>query len=300
MIPWYKGFTGTTEVLASDRFQFTGTIRQTGENELEVTELPVRYWTQDFKEKLEDIIKAEKTPAFIKDYIDYNTPDRVHFIIKMEDKHMLNAVQKGLEETFKLYSKQATSNLVAFDAHGRIHKYASVLDIMEEFYHVRLRYYEKRKQHQLEVMEKELSKMNNQARFIQMIIDGKLVVSKKKKAVLVAELKKLNFTPFSKVEDAKKAGEDEDAMEDDESETEVEINASDYDYLLGVSCFSHLYYVILTFLDGDLVFDPGACREASEANRRQGGRSRCSYQTFTQGHLERGSGCLRQRVEYAA
>jgi DNA topoisomerase-2 len=234
MVPWYKGFTGTTEDLGNDRYQFTGTIRQTGENELEVTELPVRYWTQEFKEKLEDIIKAEKTPAIIKDYIDYNTPDRVHFIIKMEDKHMTNAVQKGLEETFKLYSKQATSNLVAFDAHGRIHKYASVLDIMEEFYHVRLRYYEKRKQHQLQVMEKELSRMNNQARFIQMIIDGKLIVSKKKKAVLVAELRKLNFTPFPKVADAKNAGEDEDAQEDEESE-EAEVNASDYDYLLGVS-----------------------------------------------------------------
>ncbi|KAF1911165.1 DNA topoisomerase [Ampelomyces quisqualis] len=239
MTPWYKGFTGTTETLAADRFQFTGIIRQTGENELEVTELPVRYWTQDFKEKLEDIIKAEKTPAFIKDYIDYNTPDRVHFIIKMEDKHMLNALQKGLEETFKLYAKQATSNLVAFDAQGRIHKYATVLDIMEEFYHVRLRYYEKRKQHQLEVMEKELSRMNNQARFIQMIIDGKLVVSKKKKAILVAELKKLNFTPFPKVEDAKKAGEIEDVQEEDEEEeTELAVNASDYDYLLGMAIWS--------------------------------------------------------------
>ncbi|KAH8730915.1 DNA topoisomerase [Phaeosphaeriaceae sp. PMI808] len=238
MLPWYKGFTGTTQDLGNDRYQFTGTIRQTGENELEVTELPVRYWTQEFKEKLEEIIKAEKTPAFVKDYIDYNTPDRVHFIIKMEDKHMLSAVQKGLEETFKLYSKQSTSNLVAFDAHGRIHKYASVLDIMEEFYHVRLRFYEKRKQHQLSVMEKELSKMTNQARFIQMIIDGKLVVSKKKKAALVAELTKLNFTPFPKVEDAQKAGEEEEAMEDDESDTDVEVNANDFDYLLGMAIWS--------------------------------------------------------------
>jgi DNA topoisomerase-2 len=149
---------------------------------------------------------------------------------------MLNAVQKGLEDTFKLFTKQATSNLVAFDAQGRIHKYATVLDIMEEFYHVRLRYYEKRKQHQLQAMEKELSKMNNQARFIQMIIEGKLVVSKKKKAVLVAELRKLNFTPFSKNEDAKRAGEQEDVQEeDDDEDSELDVSASDFDYLLGVS-----------------------------------------------------------------
>ncbi|KNG44874.1 type II DNA topoisomerase [Stemphylium lycopersici] len=238
MIPWYKGFTGSTTVLGPDRYQFTGTVRQTGDNEIEITELPVRYWTQDFKEKLEEIIKAEKTPSFIKDYIDYNTPDRVHFVIKMEDKYMATALAKGLEEMFKLFKPQATSNLVAFDAHGRIHKYAGVLDIIEEFYHVRLRYYEKRKQHQLQVMEKEHLKMSNQARFIQMIIDGKLTISKKKKAVLVQELKKHGFTPFPKVEEAKNAGEVEDAQEDESDDNEVEVSANDYDYLLGMAIWS--------------------------------------------------------------
>ncbi|KAH6633212.1 DNA topoisomerase [Boeremia exigua] len=240
MIPWYKGFAGTTEELGGDKFRFTGTIRQTSDNEIEVTELPVRYWTQDFKEKLEDIIKAEKTPSIIKDYIDYNTPDRVHFIIKMEDKHMANALLKGLEETFKLYKPQSCSNLVAFDSQGRIHKYATVLDIIEEFYHVRLRYYEKRKAHQLDVLQKELTKLSNQAKFIKMIIDGKLVVSKKKKAVLVQELKKLGFTPFPKVDAAKKEGELEDAQDDDEEseDTDLEVNANDYDYLLGMAIWS--------------------------------------------------------------
>jgi DNA topoisomerase-2 len=236
MVPWYKGFTGATEDMGSDKFRFSGTIQAVG-NEIEITELPVRYWTQDFKEKLEDIIKAEKTPSFIKDYVDYNTPDKVHFIIKMEEKHMAAAVAKGLEEAFKLYKQQSCSNLVAFDAHGRIHKYATVLDIVEEFFHVRLRYYEKRKAHQLDVLQKELTKMSNQAKFIKMIIDGKLIVSKKKKAVLVQELKKLGFTPFPKVDDAKKNGEVEDAQQDDEEseETETEVSANDYDYLLGVS-----------------------------------------------------------------
>jgi DNA topoisomerase-2 len=91
-------------------------------------------------------------------------------------------------------------------------------------------------------MEKEHLKMTNQARFIQMIIDGKLTVSKKKKAVLVQELKKLGFTPFPKVEDAKAAGEVEDVQEEDESEeTEAEVSANDYDYLLGVSA-SNLFH----------------------------------------------------------
>ena len=35
--------------------------------------------------------------------------------------------------------------MVAFDGQGRIQKYETVLDIMEEFYHIRLKFYEKRR-----------------------------------------------------------------------------------------------------------------------------------------------------------
>lgn len=92
-------------------------------------------------------------------------------------------------------------------------------------------------QYILNELQRDLEKLSNQSRFIQMIIDGKLVVAKKKKTVLVAELQKLGFKPFPKVSDAKKAGELEDAQEDEEEESDVEPGANDYDYLLGVSAF---------------------------------------------------------------
>jgi DNA topoisomerase II len=145
MMPWFRGFVGQVEDIGAGRYKFSGVIRKTGSDEVEITELPIREWTQNFKEKLEDIIRAEKVPSFIKDYTEYNTPDRVHFIIKMDDKHMQASLEKGLEDTFKLSKTMATSNLVAFDPQGRIHKYATVLDILEEFYLIRLEYYDKRK-----------------------------------------------------------------------------------------------------------------------------------------------------------
>ena len=240
MTPWFRGWTGEVEQLGEDRFKFTGTISSTGDNEVAITELPIRLWTQDFKERLEEIIKAEKVPSFIKDYTEYNTPSKVHFIIKMEEKKMSENVNK-LEELFKLSKSMATTNLVAFDAQGRIHKYATPLDIMEEFYQVRLRFYQKRKQHLLNEMRKELEKLTNQARFIKMIIDGKLVVSKKKKPVLVTELQKLGFTRFPKVVDAKKEGEFEPVVAEDNEENDdadTAAAASDYDYLLGMAIWS--------------------------------------------------------------
>lgn len=74
--------------------------------------------------------------------------------------------------------------------------------------------------------------MTNQARFIQMIIKGELVVSRKKKADLVAELKRKGFKPFPKVADATKEGELEPVVEAEDDDTETAANA--YDYLLGV------------------------------------------------------------------
>ena len=85
-------------------------------------------------------------------------------------------------------------------------------------------------------MQKDLDKFTNQARFVQMIIDGKLVVSKKKKMVLVQELKEKNFKPFPKVSDPVKEGELAPIADNDEEEEEdVEVGAAAYDYLLGVS-----------------------------------------------------------------
>lgn len=85
-----------------------------------------------------------------------------------------------------------------------------------------------------------------------MIVDKELVVSNRKKADIVAELRKNNFRPFPKISAAKKQGETADALEDeDEAEEEEDTidveeskgsaaNAltSDYDYLLGMPIYS--------------------------------------------------------------
>ena len=145
MTPWFRGFIGEVTQIAPDRYKFSGIIQQSSDNEVEILELPIRMWTDQFKEKLVEIIKAEKVPSFIKDYDDYNTHASVHFVIRMDEKHMKAALDEGLEERFKLSKTIATSNLVAFDEQGRITKYASVEDIMKEFFNIRYRFYQKRK-----------------------------------------------------------------------------------------------------------------------------------------------------------
>ena len=68
-----------------------------------------------------------------------------------------------------------------------------------------------------------------------MIIDGKLVISKKKKKDLIVELKQKGFKAIPKVADAALAGESAPVVEEEEEEEgDVEIGSNAYDYLLGV------------------------------------------------------------------
>ena len=63
MTPWYRGFNGgISEVPARTggrSYNCTGLIRQTGEATLEVTELPVGRWTQDYKDFLEGLARPK-------------------------------------------------------------------------------------------------------------------------------------------------------------------------------------------------------------------------------------------------
>jgi DNA topoisomerase-2 len=141
MIPWWRGWKGEIVPAGLDRFKCNGIANEIGDNEVEVTELPLRVWTDDFKFRLEEIIKGEKGTPFLKDYKEFNDHANVHFVIQMDEKHMKEALAEGLEEKFKLQKTIATSNMVAFDRHGRLRKYDKVEEILEDFYQVRLEMY---------------------------------------------------------------------------------------------------------------------------------------------------------------
>ncbi|CAK7264475.1 DNA topoisomerase 2 [Sporothrix epigloea] len=243
MTPWFRGWKGTIEEEANQpgKFRFNGIVFQDDlrPNEVVVTELPVRMWTDDFKARLEEVIRAEKSPSWIKDYKEFNDHNSVHFVIQMDEKHMQSVLDDGLIERFKLSKTIGTTNMVAFNTNGQIRRYNKVEDILEEFYNYRFGVYTQRKAYWIIEYHKELRKISNQYRFIQEIIDGKLVVSKKKKAVVVQELRDRNYEAFAKDDNkgAKSKDDDDDVDEDGEDENAAG-SERDFDYLLSMSISS--------------------------------------------------------------
>ena len=72
-------------------------------------------------------------------------------------------------------------------------------------------------------------------------MDGKLVVNRKKKDIIVAELRKREYDPFPKNPENKKTKSDEEEIEgegeegENVEELEGDGGATDFDYLLSVS-----------------------------------------------------------------
>lgn len=114
-------------------------------------------------------------------------------------------------------------------------------------------------EHWLSVYHAEYRKLKNQARFIQEIIDGDLIVGKKKKAILVKELRERKYEAFPRGVDAnKKTLEDEinqSDKDDDEDDAAAGGGSRDYDYLLSVRylfCYMGDVYTN-KFVDADLL-----------------------------------------------
>lgn len=76
-------------------------------------------------------------------------------------------------------------NLVGFDKNKRLARYASVKSIIDEFYEIRMIYYQKRKDYLLSKLERELDILSNKERFILEVIEEKIVIRNVKKIKIV-------------------------------------------------------------------------------------------------------------------
>ncbi|KAL6530462.1 DNA topoisomerase 2 [Orobanche minor] len=213
MIPWYKGFKGTIERTngkEAGSYTVKGIIEEVNKTTVRITELPVRKSTEEYKQFLDSLISkgGRNKEQFIKDFREFTDDKTVHFEIYVSEKNMAIAKTEGLVEKFKLSTTISTGNMHLFNAKGELVKYSSpekskhlkgfdiCSHIIEEFCDLRLEFYEKRKKFMLSMLEKELLKLENKARFINEVVEGKTIIMNRKRNDLLAELKQKNFTPF--------------------------------------------------------------------------------------------------------
>ncbi|CAE8717715.1 unnamed protein product, partial [Polarella glacialis] len=123
MCPWYAGFKGSL-VLSCDKvgYDVIGVIEKRGPTTLEITELPVKKWTQDYKEAVLQAMLSTDGPGSgqIEDFKEYHTEASVHFVVTVTEAQMAAHEYIGLLQSFRLRGSISTNNLMFFDKDGKI------------------------------------------------------------------------------------------------------------------------------------------------------------------------------------
>ncbi|CAF3975644.1 unnamed protein product, partial [Rotaria sp. Silwood2] len=190
LIPWFKNFTGEIKLLDNDRTRgvINGVCAKLDESTIEITDLPVGTWTQQYKENvLETMLHPKKNdiaPSIL-DYKEYHTDTTVRFVVKLSHEQFAKFNEAGLHKSFRLQDTFKLTNMVLFDHNGILRRYKTAEEISEEFFMVRLQMYVKRKEYMVGTLKSQCEKLDNIARFIKEKIENAISVENKKISAVI-------------------------------------------------------------------------------------------------------------------
>ena len=195
LIPYYRNFTGKIEKIKQNEYIIKGEYNRISENTIRITELPIGIWTTVYKEFLETKIENTKNQnALIEGYKANYTDETIDFLVQI-DSDIIDKLEfsDNVYNKLKLSKPLTLNNQHLYNSIGQIKKYDSTLEILMEFYEVRLMMYSKRKQYLIGKLNKELDILKYKKLFIEMVLDGKIIIYRQKKDVIIDKLIELKF-----------------------------------------------------------------------------------------------------------
>ena len=187
-LPWWKDFNGKVEKVdgSASSFVFRGIYNVKDTTTVEISELPPSMTL----EKYDNILNGLLEKGIIRHYDD-NCSNGISYTVKIGRAEMKQH-QPRLEGYLKM-AEAETENLTCLDENGKLIIFKNVNEIINYFVNFRLSYYDKRKQYYIDLYTRDLIRLSNRARFIKMVVDGKLKINNVPKAQIEAELIKHKF-----------------------------------------------------------------------------------------------------------
>jgi DNA topoisomerase-2 len=192
MIPWYRGFRGSIEQVAEERFAVKGCIEKVNTTTLRITELPIGLWTNTYMDILTKLLEAKQIESFKNLSTDTAVCCEVKVTRKMMQTleadvsfHKFFKLQTSIStgkctervptcrDEFRQHSTNihtaklpvvTTGNMHLHSAEGTITRYGQPTDIIADFFPVRLSFYVKRKASLVERAAADLLVLDNKVR----------------------------------------------------------------------------------------------------------------------------------------
>jgi DNA topoisomerase II len=211
MKPWYRGFNGKVELLDINqygeyKYYSCGNYKKINNTTIEITELPIGTWTDDYKDFLDKMVYDKsvedkyKKKQCIVSYKTDCTESTVKFTIRFNKNELDNLLgnSEKFEQKFGLRDTRNTSttNMNLYNSAGRITKYCTTQEIMNEFYIIRLAYYGKRKEYMLNLYKNDLNIYEAKIKFIEEFIVGTMKLINEDDNIIHKYLEDHNYPKF--------------------------------------------------------------------------------------------------------
>jgi intein/homing endonuclease len=189
LVPWYRGFTGDIYAYKTG-FVSRGKFTELDPHTVEVTELPVGTWTDDYKRFLEGLEVAGK---YVRDVKYYHSTKTVRFVISLLPAHKVGSF--NLVEELGLCSTKglSVSNFHLYTSAGRIRRYADTTEILRDFCKTRISVYGLRKAFLLKQLRRELHVLAQKIRFVVDVIESRIKVMNERRDVILARMRELDY-----------------------------------------------------------------------------------------------------------
>ena len=212
--PYYHGFKGSINEIEPSKYLIKGVYKKISDKKIQITELPIGTWTDDYKQFLEKLIDNEPKPVkdskdaktskknkqLITDYNCMSTDTNVDITVTFSNKVLDELINTNaeydcslLEKTLKLYTTKSNTNMHLFDEKEKLKKFNTPEDIIDYYIIIRYNIYKDRKTSQLKQLEKEVKLLSNKARYILETLDDIIDLRRKSKLEVNTLLKKANY-----------------------------------------------------------------------------------------------------------
>ena len=201
--PWWYGFNGTVQRTTDTTWVTKGkAVWDDTKYTITISELPVGTWTKDYKIHLDTLCtntrvsdKEKDIKPVLESFDDLYNDTEVKFVLYLnQDTYFeMRTDAPAAEKMLQLTTTWHTTNMVCFSPEMKIKRYGTVGDMMEDYYQVRLKGYETRKDLEIKRLDHELVEYDAKARFLLALLEDRMDLRRKSDEAIVEALKAHNL-----------------------------------------------------------------------------------------------------------
>jgi DNA gyrase/topoisomerase IV subunit A len=171
----------------SKRWIIRGRFQKVNTSTVKISELPPSMTYEKYEEILDKLVDNKDIVSY-----DDNCKDNIDYTIKFNRVTLEGLDDTALIKLLKL-EESSTEIFTTLDEFGKLKIFETSEEIIEYFTKFRLNYYNVRKQHTLDKLNKELKILSNRGRFIKAILDEKLKINNVSKTEIIIGIETLGL-----------------------------------------------------------------------------------------------------------